>query len=273
MGDKFVSKFWPTVITTKNKAHSQGSRLPYLFDRFNVIPLFPPSSSIASNAVVRMFNQLIEGLNENLWLPKYLVFLPDHDLIETARHFSFGCKIVFNTILTWLGNQIESTIQTRKDDLCGKRAGALNEEVRIIWVKMVPRPFIHQMDKSFVFAQCNTFNSILQSVMGKYSNTEIISLYFPEDPNLFDGTSTLSANGRTLFWRELNRFIRGKEQAETRKLQEAMHLLQDKECKDNKRAVQAAHQRPKHHTQRHRRFNAALENLSLENAYHTFNRR
>ena len=193
-----------TIIGSKNKAKLKNKPLPYLFDKYNILPLYAVTSSLIRSTLGRMFNQFIEGLNDNDWLPKYIIFLPDKDLIESAQHYGFGCKVVFSKILTWFTSGMENAIETHKDDLCGKRSGAFSEDPTLVWVKMIPRPFIKNAEKPFVFAQCTTFNSILQLVMGQFTNTRAVNIHFPDDPNLFDATGGLSSNGKILFWRELN---------------------------------------------------------------------
>ena len=195
MGDSFLREMWTTIIGTKNKAKLKNSLPPYIFDKYNVLPLYAVSSSLNKSCLGRMYNQFIDGLNENPWLPRYVIFLLDKDIIEVAHHNGFGCKQVFAKILTWFGLHIESAFEVRKDDLCGKRSGAFLQDATIIWVKMVARPYIRSAEKTFVFAQYNTFNSVLQSVMHRFANTRVISLYFPDDPSLFDATGLLSSNG------------------------------------------------------------------------------
>ena len=198
---------WTTIIRTKNKAKLKNSRLPYLFDKYNILPFYAVSSSLNNSTIGRIFNQFIDGLNDNQWLPKYIVFTLDKDLIESAQHYGFGYKQVFSRILTWLASNIEDALEVRKDDLCGKRSRAFLEDTTLVWIKMVPRPFLKNVEKAFMFAQCTAFNNILQSTMAKFANTKVVSLYFPDDLNLFDAIGHLSSNGHALFWRELNCFF------------------------------------------------------------------
>ena len=132
LGDRFVAGIWPTVIATKNKAHSQNSPLPYLFEKYNILPIYPKSSSLNRSVLGRIYNEFIEGLNQNDWLPKYIFVLPDKDLVEASQHYGFGCKIVFSKILTWMANNMEATIETRIDDLTGKRSWAFIENSTVL---------------------------------------------------------------------------------------------------------------------------------------------
>ena len=207
VSDGFLRDMWTTIIGTKNKARLKNLPLPYIFDKYNVLPLYAVTSSLNKSTLGRMFNQFFDGLNDNAWLPKYIFFMPDKDLIESIQHYGFGCKIVFNKVLTWFAKNVESTLETRKDDISGKRSGAFTSDTTLVWIKMINRPYLPNAEKPFIFAQCNIFNTILQSVMSRFPNTKVVSVYFPEDPSLFDATGQLSSNGKTHFWKELNRCV------------------------------------------------------------------
>ena len=200
-------------------------------------------------------------------MPKYVVFLPDKDIIEAAHHYGFGCKQVFSKILTWFGSHIETALEVCKDDLCGKRPGAFLQDATIIWVKMIARPFIHTAEKAFIFAQCNTFNSVLQSVMHRFANTRVISLYFPDDPNLFDAMDLLSSNRCTLFWRELNRFIQCSDEEDAKNKLHMEQLAAERSDQLRREGIQ---KKSIDHV-RHRDFkHDNIKRYSLEHAFHTF---
>ena len=111
----------------------------------------------------------------------------------------------------------------------------------------------------------------MNSVISKFNNMKVISLYFPEDRNLFDLHGRLSSNGRTHFWREMNRFIR-KTEVEEKAFQEELLKLFDEQMKlsqangrgDNKGHSSGISNRPPSHINR----GNAYFPPSLEAAYH-----
>ena len=62
--DSFLRGMWTTIIGTKNKAKLKNTAPPYIFDKYNVLPLYAVSSSLNKSCLGRMHNQFIEGLNE-----------------------------------------------------------------------------------------------------------------------------------------------------------------------------------------------------------------
>ena len=101
-------------------------------------------------------------------------------------------------------------IEIRVDDLKNKRSGSIltEDEPRICWVPMMTRPYIANTSKGFVFAQCNTFNLMLNSTLKHFKNTNVLSLDIPVDKDLFDLTGNLANFGKSTLWKELNRQIR-----------------------------------------------------------------
>ena len=78
-----------------------------------------------------------------------------------------------------------------------------NEPV-ICWMKMITRPFIQNTDKGFVFAQCNTFNAILSSIVTKMNNHYVLNVQLPDIEASFDLFGHLTSYGKMSFWKELN---------------------------------------------------------------------
>ena len=160
VGDAFVREIWLSIIASKNKALADKSKktpMPYLFYNYNVIPLYPMVSNLTRSVLARFINQIIDEMNENDWLPKFLMNLPDLDLIVAAHHYGFGCKIVFEQLLMWLCSNISSALEVRIEDVKAKKDGAIPDHpVQIVWVGMVTRLYIQNTTKGFVFAQCNT---------------------------------------------------------------------------------------------------------------------
>ena len=197
------------LIATKNQAVVDKVSKPYIFEYYNVTPFYKSSASFTRSTLARLHNKVLEGLNDpETLLPKYILMLPDKDLIEQASHAGFGCKGIFKRILFWLASNINRAMEIRIDELRQKRAGSLHHIPKFVWVKMLVRPFISQTHKGFVFAQCHTFNMILSSTVNKFNNMVIIQFDLLDDGDLFDLQGNLAVAGKSQFCRELNCQIR-----------------------------------------------------------------
>ena len=88
---------------------------------------------------------------------------------------------------------LKQLFETRKSDSKSKKPGAIEPgEPRIIWVKMVTRPFIKDTDKGYMFTQCATYNKILESVVLKFLHTHIMDINLPVDGDMFEMSGNLS---------------------------------------------------------------------------------
>ena len=131
-------------------------------------------------------------LNSEDYLPKYIIMLPDKNIIKDVHFGGFGCKVIFKKLLTWSCKAIETVLDIRKADLKSRRAGAIlvDYEPMLLWTKMVPRPFI-KTDDGFIFAQCNTFNAVLESVVSKAKSATMIKLSLANE-KLFSTSQEIS---------------------------------------------------------------------------------
>ena len=77
-------------------------------------------------------------------------------------------------------------------------------EPRLIWIKMPVRPFIKHTAKGYVFAQCGTFNKILEQTTSQYLNSHILEVDLKSDCNYFDLAGNLSSTGLERYWRDVN---------------------------------------------------------------------
>ena len=113
-------------------------------------------------------------------MPKYIIFLLDKDLIEAVQFGSFGCKTIFEQTLNWLASNMEQVLKIRKDDLKSKRAGSLLEEdqPKIVWVKMVIRPFIKGTKKDMYL------HNVIHSIHCWMQWLKDLTMHVPQKSNL-----------------------------------------------------------------------------------------
>ena len=96
VGDAFLRSMFPALQALKtdqnNNIKKRKDELPYLYKYFNVITLFTALNGSADGSLYRTFNALIEGFNENVKLPRYILMLLDCDVIVHTDFFTYGVK-------------------------------------------------------------------------------------------------------------------------------------------------------------------------------------
>ena len=114
--------------------------MPYVFKQFNVLPYYNTKSS-ALYGLARQLNPLIEALNERPKLPKYILLVPDRDIINETKAYGFGASYVLGSAVYFLIRQMEMLLSRRKVDLQDKKPGAIaSQDTKFIWVRMLKRP-------------------------------------------------------------------------------------------------------------------------------------
>ena len=190
-----------------------------MYEYYNIIPGYPTASNFTKSTVSRIFNQLVGILNEKERLPKYILMFPDKDLLWYVNHKNFGVGKIATDLLYWLCDEIEKALSLRKEDVRGKRPGALwsSSEPRIVWVKMLTRPFIDfDPKRDFVFAQCTKFNEIVDEMAMKFKHSHVMQVKLTEGNSInFERSGNLSSNGKTSFWREVNKQMKMFDSSET----------------------------------------------------------
>ena len=198
-------------------------------------------------------------------LPKYIIILPDKDIIEAAQQSGFRCKVLFHYMINWLVRNIDEETQDRKEKLKKKRLGAVlcESDPKIIWVKMVVRPFIKNAEKSYIFAQCNTFNAILEAELSNFRSMHLIKPNAPAaNEDLFDLRGNLSTRGLMALWNDVNTQLSLFDKGGEHRLKPWIQKAKKKQSTQQQRTVPDQFIiRPSQDPQL----------LSLEKSYHQFN--
>ena len=180
--------------------------IPYLYEYYNIVPLYAAIASTTKSVIVRTFNEFVVELNKKNKLPRYVVILLDKDVIEAVNFDEFGMGQILFEQVDWLAKNMETVLDLRKEDIKYKNPGALwsNAEPRIIWVKMLTRPIIRDAYKPFVFAQCAKFNESIDEIASTYKHSHVLTVNLSDEKSLFDRSGNLSPNGKIILWREIN---------------------------------------------------------------------
>ena len=141
IGDAFLRNIFTTFRAMRQQATLTKKAPPFLFAHYNVDTMVTPPMSNVQSVLARIYNAFIKALNENHHLPRYVIILLDKDIIVYIDHFDFSISKTIEDVLKWLLININQAIETRKQDLLGKRPGAISSlsEPRLIWVQMVKR--------------------------------------------------------------------------------------------------------------------------------------
>ena len=74
-------------------------------------------ASATKSVPARILNEIVDELNHEDHLPKYLIIIPDKNIIEYVNFGGFRCKKIFDKLLDWILININESINLRKEDL------------------------------------------------------------------------------------------------------------------------------------------------------------
>ena len=220
--------------------------LPFLFEYYNVQAFFKPGNNHLTPVLAHLVNSVVEGLNKNLKMPRYIIIIPDKDLLEGAAFDDYRINELLDDILNYLSNDIISNLETRKEDIRGKRIGGLTTtaEPRLIWVKMLVRPFIKDAKKC-VFPHTRHFNDALENMVSKKRYSHILTVELQKDSANFDLSGELTTDGKIKFWTDINKQIKALDKDE-------IDLKLKLKTDDNHQDARDSHDHSRHRSKTHR---------------------
>ena len=80
------------------------------------------------STLYNLYNSVSEAIHKKKYLPKYIMLLPDHDLILHIDYFEPGVVYILQQALDWLPKQIDRVITICQDALMNRSVGAVSKE-------------------------------------------------------------------------------------------------------------------------------------------------
>ena len=201
IGDEFLRGISSTMKGMKSDANLEKHVMLYLYQQYNFTMHHPRQMPGTRPSIARILNALIKAFNEDELLPKYIIIMPDKDIISSINMFDYGITTLIETNINWLLDQMARTIITRREDLKNKRSGTAPAFLpRVFWVEMLQRPYTTNNRLKNIFAQHNKFNRSLKNILQIEHYMEVISLQNMGDTPFFDAFGELSDMGAHHYW-------------------------------------------------------------------------
>ena len=198
-----MREIYDALLDLKKIAKLKWNNPPYLFQFFNVFG-YHQSKTSCVKGMARIFNAFIEGMNGRPRLPRFLVFIMDKDFIQNINFFGFGATRVMEIVLTWLVKEVNKCIKRRKTDLFNVKPGAISlDQTKIVWVKMIKRPYGGMSEFDQVFALRNRFNNAIDNVLQDTKPINYV-LSIQVDEHDFYPNGELTEQEQRAYWKEVN---------------------------------------------------------------------
>ena len=208
IGDHFLCDLAPALQRRHRTAALANKTQPFIHERFNVFTFY--QSPVTFDTFACIANALIDGINRRIKVPRYLIVMPDRDLINATDYFNFGISKLLGICTNWLAKRLERLLEACRENLMDKRPGALQvEETEIIWVKMINRPPVLLTDCRYkTQATREKFNSTIDCLPDWRRNTIVMSVNSLNMDCDFDVIGNLNDDRKIQFWKELDHHVK-----------------------------------------------------------------
>ena len=219
IGDHFVKNIFGEMEEYKFKADQREKEDMPLFmtDFFNVLTFEVKEQGGVEFAMVRMVNNLIEAMVSRKRIPKYLLVIPDQDiLMSDVDVFDDDAPIMVEEAANWLVRKFDVALRRRKLSFLERKPGALTGLTpTIIFVRMLRRvgKFSKESRRFAIHSLRSKFNDSLNDAVAKRGH-RIMTVNSCNAYEHYDHRGNLTPVGRKEFWLEVdmlvNRFDLGK---------------------------------------------------------------
>ena len=205
VGDDFLNSTYDTFITMRKRLKKEENAMPYIYKQYNISYLIEDQLEGNTNAVAKILNAVIKGLNETAKLPRFIIIIPENDILKSVNYFGFGISVLVGRCLNWLVTQIDRAVEARREKVKKIRPGAVfHNEPKYVWLKVFDCPSIqHPM-----FTVREKYNAILEEILASKCNHFIINVNKAmSNPTFFMPNGLITAHAQEAFWQELDNQI------------------------------------------------------------------
>ena len=179
---------------------------PFVYQQFNVKCFTSRPACTTRSVPARLINILIKALNEAVKLPRFIIVVPDWDLVKFFNHSTFSIKKITREVLGWMMDSAMFAVEEKRNQLIKIKPGSVvSTEPKFIWVKMLQR--MRAFNKTLTVR--SKYNAVLEELLAEHSLHHVI------DPNpilrdaaYFNKLNNLNSEGSILFWKEIDECIK-----------------------------------------------------------------
>ena len=196
-----------TLKVMKPSSGQAASAGIYLHQAYNIKHYETMENFCKENAMSRILNSLVKGLNEDHSMPRLIIMMVDHEFINMLHHKDFGISMMIGKCLHWLINEVDRAINKKKELLQQKKPGSITAlEPKVIWMKMMEHP---TSNKDMAIMQVK-FNVILEQALRQSGKGFLIDAS-PDGKmqhRWFDYNGNMLHEGRIGFWQHISACIK-----------------------------------------------------------------
>ena len=205
VGDDSLSKIYGGLQHLKSRRESKHEKGPYIYEFYSVSAWYMNPLSEVRPTIARLQNALTEALNQNIYLPKYIIIIPEKDIVESAFKSDSCSNREIEDQANWLIGQVSKLLMARREDLKSKKPGSVTADLtRVIWVNMLARPEYNNPYLNTLFDLRQTYNGKMKKLLEVEKYMHIIEVPNMEEYKYFNKQGELTTLGKEEFWLNFN---------------------------------------------------------------------
>ena len=201
VGDVFVNNIHHSLQELRTDMQAAHGMELYMYANYSLSTWYKSQLVSVHPSIVRIYNSLIETLNtEPFHLPKYILVIPDVDIIESLKFYDFQARELIHQNLHWLNSNIFKSLTHHRNDLKNKRISSVSDLPTVIYVKMLTRPRTDDETLKCFWTLKGKFNQELESLVLENADLHLMELTQVDEFYHFDALDKLTEHRKTAFW-------------------------------------------------------------------------
>ena len=201
LGDNFLAAKYTQYF--KN-AFNHDEKVGYIRAHYDVTAFGQVNvDALNSNILSHLRNALIQGINNQILLPRAIVVVLESDLLESLNHYESGVSHACGRLLEWLANKFHRIITAYKEQLPSKARKF--KYPTIIWIAL---PFHNKLGSPQNEFR-HKFNVCLESVVSLFREMTMLKLGEPWTNNDDDYVlhQHFTSKGHAAYWQAIDKAV------------------------------------------------------------------
>ena len=106
-----------SIQDMKMRAYLCNNLQPFMIEQFNISGFHTSVLKNRRNVLLCIIDALIDGLSTKQFLPKFILVIPDHDIIDMLGFDEPGFTAQIERCVSWLAKNFTRDIENQKDVL------------------------------------------------------------------------------------------------------------------------------------------------------------
>ena len=156
--------------------------------------------------MTRVLNALVKALNDYNIMPRFILIIPDKDILEHILHYEAGTLMPSGAAINWMSNHIIRVIEAKRDFMMKKPGSVVSSEPKCIWIKALAiRPAGNEQHEAVRIEYAIKYNKMMDKIFATKEGHYVLDVNAAfNDEVYFHSNISLNGIGAVRFWKEID---------------------------------------------------------------------